>query len=84
MSQTDRILVALSGGVDSAVAALQLKQSGAEVEAAFMKNWINEDEIIGDCPWEQDIVDARAVAEHLGIPFRVVNLMEEYRDRVVA
>jgi tRNA-specific 2-thiouridylase len=79
-----RILVALSGGVDSAVAALQLKQSGADVEAAYMKNWINEDEIIGDCPWEQDIVDARAVAEHLGIPFRVVNLMEEYRDRVVA
>ncbi len=49
-----------------------------------MKNWINEDEIIGDCPWQQDIVDARAVADHLGIPFRVVNLMEEYRDRVVA
>lgn len=84
MSQTDRILVALSGGVDSAVAALELKQSGADVEAAYMKNWINEDEIIGDCPWEQDIVDARAVAEHLNIPFRVVNLMEEYRDRVVA
>ena len=49
-----------------------------------MKNWINEDEIIGDCPWEQDIVDARAVADHLDIPFQVVNLMEDYRDRVVA
>lgn len=77
-------LVALSGGVDSAVAALLLKQAGQDVEAAYMKNWINEDEIIGDCPWEQDIVDARAVAEHLDIPFRVVNLMEEYRERVVA
>lgn len=84
MPSSDRILVALSGGVDSAVAALLLQESGADVEAAYMKNWINEDEIIGDCPWEQDIVDARAVAEHLGIPFRVVNLMEEYRERVVA
>ena len=81
---SERILVALSGGVDSAVAALQLKQAGADIEAAYMKNWINEDEIIGDCPWEKDIVDARAVADHLDIPFRVVNLMEEYRDRVVA
>jgi tRNA-uridine 2-sulfurtransferase len=48
-----------------------------------MKNWINEDEIIGDCPWERDIEDARAVAEQIGIPFRVVNLMQEYRERVV-
>ncbi|MBT5901796.1 MAG: tRNA 2-thiouridine(34) synthase MnmA, partial [Opitutaceae bacterium] len=62
---SERILVALSGGVDSAVAALQLKQAGADIEAAYMKNWINEDEIIGDCPWEKDIVDARAVADHL-------------------
>lgn len=79
-----RTLVALSGGVDSAVAALLLQRAGSDVEAAYMKNWINEDHIIGDCPWEQDIVDARAVADHLGIPFRVVNLMEEYRERVVA
>jgi tRNA-specific 2-thiouridylase len=80
---SDRILVALSGGVDSAVAALQLQQQGAPVEAAYMKNWINEDEVIGDCPWQQDIEDARAVAAHLGIPFQVVNLMEDYRERVV-
>ncbi|WP_221029151.1 tRNA 2-thiouridine(34) synthase MnmA [Actomonas aquatica] len=84
MSSSSRILVALSGGVDSAVAALQLQRAGYDVEAAYMKNWINEDEIIGDCPWQQDITDARAVAEHLGIPFRVVNLMQEYRERVVA
>lgn len=81
---SSRTLIALSGGVDSAVAALLLQQAGEDVEAAYMKNWINEDEIIGDCPWEQDIVDARAVAAHLGIPFRVVNLMDEYRERVVA
>lgn len=84
MSSTNRILVALSGGVDSAVAALLLQRAGHDVEAAYMKNWINEDQIIGDCPWQQDIVDARAVAEHLGIPFRVVNLMDDYRERVVA
>jgi len=84
MSAPERIVVALSGGVDSAVAALRLRDAGHAVEAAYMKNWINEDQIIGDCPWQQDIVDARAVAAHLGIPFQVVNLMDEYRERVVA
>jgi tRNA-specific 2-thiouridylase len=79
----ERILVALSGGVDSAVAALLLKQQGFDVAAAYMKNWINEDGVIGDCPWEQDIADARAVAEHLGIEFEVVNLMRDYRSQVV-
>jgi len=78
-----RTLVALSGGVDSSVAALLLKQQGADIEAAYMKNWINEDEIMGDCPWQQDIEDAAAVAESIGIPFRVVNLMTDYRERIV-
>jgi len=84
VSSEPRTLIALSGGVDSAVAAMLVRDSGVEVEAAYMKNWINEDEIIGDCPWAQDIIDARSVARHLRIPFRVVNLMEDYRDRVVA
>jgi tRNA-specific 2-thiouridylase len=79
----ERILVAMSGGVDSSVAALLLKQQGHEVVGAYMKNWINEDNVVGDCPWQQDIEDARAVAEHLGIEFRVVNLMREYRASVV-
>lgn len=70
--------------MDSSVAALLLRDAGVPVEAAYMKNWINEDNIVGECPWEQDIADARRVAEQLGIPFRVVNLMEEYRDKVVA
>jgi tRNA-specific 2-thiouridylase len=82
-SPSERVLVALSGGVDSAVAALLLKQEGFDVAAAYMKNWINEDGIIGDCPWEQDITDARAVAERLGIEFQVVNLMQDYRSHVV-
>lgn len=74
----------MSGGVDSSVAALLLKQQGHDLVGAYMKNWINEDNIIGHCPWQQDIDDARAVADQLGIEFRVVNLMQEYRERVVA
>ena len=73
----------MSGGVDSSVAALLLKQQGHDVVGAYMKNWINEDNVVGDCPWQQDIEDARAVAEQLGIEFRVVNLMREYRARIV-
>jgi tRNA-specific 2-thiouridylase len=79
----EKILVAMSGGVDSSVAALLAARSGAQVEGAYMKNWINEDEIIGDCPWMEDIDDARACAERIGIPFRVVNLMTDYKERVV-
>lgn len=73
----------MSGGVDSSVAALQLLRQGHSIEGAYMKNWINEENIIGECPWEQDITDARRVADGLGIPFRVVNLMEEYRELIV-
>ena len=80
----EKILVAMSGGVDSSVAALVLKQQGCDIAGAYMKNWINEDNIVGECPWQQDIEDARAVAEKIGIEFRVVNLMQEYRERVVA
>ncbi|MDF9833856.1 tRNA-specific 2-thiouridylase [Ereboglobus sp. PH5-5] len=80
----EKILVAMSGGVDSSVAALVLKQQGFDIAGAYMKNWINEDNIVGDCPWQQDIEDARAVAEKIGIEFRVVNLMREYSERVVA
>lgn len=73
----------MSGGVDSSVAALLLQEQGYDIEGAYMKNWINEDEILGDCPWQQDIEDAAAVADKLGIPFRVVNLMKDYRTRIV-
>lgn len=78
------ILVALSGGVDSSVAALLLKQQGFTVAGAYIKTWLDEeDSIFSDCPWAQDIQDAQAVAEHLGIAFEVVNLLEAYREKVV-
>jgi tRNA-specific 2-thiouridylase len=73
----------MSGGVDSSVAALLLKKQGFDVTGAYMKNWINEDGVVGDCPWMEDIEDARKVAEQIGIPFQVVNLMQDYRAKVV-
>jgi len=78
-----RIVVAMSGGVDSSAAAAMLVEQGCDVAGAFMKNWINEINVIGDCPWQQDADDARAVADRLGIPFTIVNLMDEYRERIV-
>ena len=78
-----KVLVGLSGGVDSAVAAALLVEQGHEVAAGYMKNWINDEGIPGDCPWEQDIEDARAVAKSLGIEFRVIDLIDSYRTRIV-
>ncbi len=83
VKERERILVAMSGGVDSSVAALVLKRQGADVTGAYMKNWINEDGVVGHCPWMQDIEDARRVADQVGIPFQVVNLMRDYREKVV-
>jgi tRNA-specific 2-thiouridylase len=73
----------MSGGVDSSVAAALLLEQGHEVVGAYMKNWTNEEGLPGDCPWEQDIRDARAVCDYLGIEFRILSLTEQYRDRVV-
>jgi tRNA-specific 2-thiouridylase len=73
----------MSGGVDSSVAALLLKREGLDVTGAYMKNWINEDNVVGNCPWMEDIEDARRVADQVGIPFQVVNLMQDYRAKVV-
>ncbi|MEN9991860.1 MAG: tRNA 2-thiouridine(34) synthase MnmA [Verrucomicrobiota bacterium] len=78
-----KVLVGLSGGVDSAVAAATLLEQGHDVVGGYMKNWINEEGIPGDCPWEQDIEDAHAVAKHLGIEFRVIDLIDAYRQRIV-
>lgn len=78
-----RVLVGLSGGVDSAVAAALLLEQGHEVVGGYMKNWINSEGIPGDCPWEQDVDDAHAVAKSLGIEFRVIDLIDAYRERIV-
>ena len=76
-------MVGLSGGVDSAVAAWLLLAQGYVVEGLFMKNW-DEDDAPGHCPAEQDLADARAVAEVLGIELRTVSFSTEYWDRVFA
>lgn len=78
-----KILVALSGGVDSAVAALLLKEQGYRVFGAYIRTWMNEEMPLADCPAQQDIEDSRAVAEHLGIDHEIVNLVNEYREHVV-
>jgi tRNA-specific 2-thiouridylase len=65
------------------VAAALLVEQGHEVVGAYMKNWINEEGIPGDCPWEEDLNDAGKVAETLGIQFRVVDLIDQYRERIV-
>lgn len=78
-----KVLVGMSGGVDSSVAAGLLLEQGHEVVGAYMKNFTNEEGLPGDCPWEQDIRDAREVCDFLGIEFRILSLMDEYRDRVV-
>ena len=76
-------MVGLSGGVDSSAAAALLVEQGHEVVGGYMKNWINEEGLPGDCPWESDLEDAHAVAKALGIEFRVVDLIEQYRERIV-
>ena len=79
-----RVIVGLSGGVDSSVAAYLLKEQGYEVIGLFMKNWHDDSVTISnECPWLEDSNDAMLVAEKLGIPFQVVDLSEEYQDRIV-
>jgi len=78
-----KILVALSGGVDSAVAALRLKEQGFDVSGAYIRTWMNEEMPLADCPAQQDIEDSRAVAAHLSIDYEIVNLVNEYREHVV-
>ena len=79
-----RVVVGLSGGVDSSVAAHLLKEQGYEVIGLFMKNWHDDSVTISnECPWLEDSNDAMLVAEKLGIPFQTVDLSEEYKERIV-
>jgi tRNA-uridine 2-sulfurtransferase len=79
-----RVIVGLSGGVDSSVAAYLLKQQGYEVIGLFMKNWHDDSVTISDeCPWLDDSNDAMLVADKLGIPFQTVDLSKQYKERIV-
>ena len=79
-----RVIIGLSGGVDSSVAAYLLKQQGYEVIGLFMKNWHDDSVTISnECPWLDDSNDAMLVAEKLGIPFQTVDLSEQYKERIV-
>lgn len=79
-----KICIGLSGGVDSSVAALLLKQQGYDVFALFMQNWHDASTTLhGDCEWEEDRFVAEMVARKIGIPFYFVDLSKEYRERVV-
>ncbi|MEQ9412882.1 MAG: tRNA 2-thiouridine(34) synthase MnmA, partial [Cyclobacteriaceae bacterium] len=79
-----RVVVGLSGGVDSSVAAYLLKEQGYEVIGMFMKNWHDDSVTISnECPWLDDSNDAMIVAQHLGIPFQTIDLSKEYKERIV-
>lgn len=78
--RVENVFVALSGGVDSSVAALVLKERGYDVVGVFMKNWSDP---AWPCPWQEDRADAMRVCVKLGIPFEVFDFTEEYKNKVV-
>ena len=80
MAKSQRVILGMSGGVDSSVAALLLKEQGYDVHGLFMTNWEEDEE--GYCTAAEDLQDARKVAEHIGIPLHHVNFAKEYRERV--
>lgn len=83
MSKMPRVVLGMSGGVDSSVAALMLKEQGYDVIGVFMKNWDDTDEF-GHCTAEDDAEDVRRVCDQIGIPFYTVNFEKEYMDKVFA
>ena len=82
MKNREKITVAMSGGVDSSVAAYLLKQQGFDVEAVYLQVWSNQD-YLTDCPWQEEIESAAGAAKAIGIPFRSLHIEQEYRKKVV-
>jgi len=79
-----KVVIGLSGGVDSSVAAYLLKKQGHDLTALFMINWHDTTGVLtGDCPWDNDLMFAQLVAKKLEIPFKTVDLSEQYRQKVV-
>ncbi len=84
MEKKKTVVVGLSGGVDSSVAAYLLKEQGYNVIGLFMKNWHDDSVTISEeCPWLEDSNDAMLVAQKLDIPFQTVDLSEQYQERIV-
>lgn len=82
MCMAKKAIVALSGGVDSSVAAYLLKKQGYNVEGAYIQVWSAKD-YLSECPWQEDIEAASSAADAIGIPFRSIHLEDEYKKRVV-
>ena len=80
----ERVVVGMSGGVDSSVAALLLARQGCEVTGVFMKNWEDETDDGSPCPAERDALDALEACDRIGIALDAVSFVEEYRERVFA
>lgn len=79
-----KVVIGLSGGVDSSVAAYLLKEQGYQVIGLFMRNWNDASVTLEDeCPWVEDSADALLIAEKLGIPFQTIDLSETYKERIV-
>ncbi len=81
MNNKTRVVLGMSGGVDSSVSALLLKEQGYEVIGVFMKNWDDTDEF-GHCTAEEDAEDVRRVCDQIGIPYYTVNFEKQYMDKV--
>jgi tRNA-specific 2-thiouridylase len=83
-NKNTRVVVALSGGVDSSVAACLLVKQGYDVVGIFMKNWHDDTVTVSnECPWVEDSYDAMIVAEKLSIPFQTIDLSKEYQERII-
>lgn len=79
----NKVIVGMSGGVDSSVAAALLLKAGYEVVGVFMKNWSDNFAVLTDCPWQKDLADAQAVADKLSIPLKIFNFEQQYKCRVI-